>query len=169
MKRCKTIGILLMATLLSSGCNSQENKSKKEANPKEVETETPKGSWKVNREFDKDGNLVRYDSIYSWSSSRTMNELATLDRDSILKSMKSKFYNNFSQFDFEKEGFGDMFEEDSLFTKHLFNDEFFENQFGQDFMDLNQMHERMQAMQKQFLEQYQPMIEPKKEESEKQN
>ena len=25
----------------------------------------PKGSWKVDREFDENGNLIRYDSIYT--------------------------------------------------------------------------------------------------------
>lgn len=165
MKEIKKCGILLFATLLTIGCNSQENKNKEESsNDKEVVAEAPKGNWKVNREFDEAGNLIRYDSIYSWSSGDDLDELATFDRDSTLKSMQSRFYRNFSQFDFDKEGFGDLFAEDSLFTKRFFNDDFFGNEFGKDFMDIDKMHERMEAMQKRFLDRYQPLIEPEKEE-----
>ncbi len=165
MKEIKKCGILLLAAFLTTGCNSQQNKSKEESDKKEeVATETPKGSWKVNREFDEAGNLIRYDSIYSWSSGDDLEELATFDRDSTLKSMQSRFYRNFSQFDFDEEGFGDLFAEDSLFTKRFFNDDFFENDFGKDFLDIDKMHERMEAMQKRFLDRYKPLIEPEKEE-----
>jgi len=164
MKKIKKCGIFLFATLLSLGCNSQENKNKEEPDKKEeAVTDAPKGSWKVNREFDEAGNLIRYDSIYSWSSGNNLDELATFDRDSTLKSMQSRFYRNFSQFDFDKEGFGDLFAEDSLFTKRFFNDDFFGNEFGKDFMDIDEMQKRMEAMQKRFLDRYQPLIEPGKE------
>ncbi|PIB30868.1 hypothetical protein BFP77_03575 [Maribacter sp. 4U21] len=74
--------------------------------------------------------------------------------------MQSRFYRDFSQFDFDKEGYGKLFTEDSLFTKRFFNNDFFENDFGRDFMNLDQMHERMMAVQRQFLERYQPLVRP---------
>lgn len=157
--------VLLVAALLTISCNSQENKNKEESDKKdEVVIDSPKGSWKVNKEFDEEGNLIRYDSIYSWSSGDDLDELAILDRDSTLKSMQSRFFRNFSQFDFDREGFGDLFAEDSLFTKRFFNDDFFDSEFGRDFMDIDKMHERMEAMQKRFLDRYQPFIAPEKEE-----
>lgn len=165
MKEIKNYGILLMTAILTTGCNSQENKNNEEFEKvDEGITEAPKGNWKVNREFDEVGNLIRYDSIYSWSSGDDLDKLATFDRDSTLKSMQSRFYKNFSQFDFDKEGFGDLFAEDSLFTQQFFNDDFFGNEFGKDFMDIDKMHERMEAMQKRFLDKYQPLIESEKDE-----
>jgi hypothetical protein len=77
--------------------------------------------------------------------------------------MQSKFYTHFSQFDFEKEGFPGFFDEDSLFTKRFFTDGFFESEFGKDFMDIDHMHKRMEAMQKQFLERYKPLVQEKGE------
>ena len=156
---------LLLVALLSMGCNSQEATHKNEKNKEnaEVSSEAPKGSWKVNKEFDEAGNIVRYDSIYSWSSMNDLDELATFDRDSVLQSMQSRFYRNFSQFDFDREGFGDIFAEDSLFAKHFFNNDFFENEFGKDFMDIDKMHERMESLQKQFIERYEPMVIPETE------
>ena len=105
IKKC---GILLLATLITAGCNSQENKNKEETdNKQEVSADAPKGSWKVNREFDEEGNLIRYDSIYSWSSGDDLDRLSSLDRDSTLQAMQSKFYRNFSSFG--NQGFDDVF------------------------------------------------------------
>lgn len=150
---------MLLATLFSIGCNSQK---KNDANKKKEEDlfKSPQGSWKVNKEFDEAGNLIRYDSIYSWSSDEDLDELATLDRDSTLKSMQSRFYRNFSHFDFDKEGFEDFYAEDSLFMKRFFDNDFFYSEFGRDFMDIDEMHQRMNAMQKRFLERYRPLLEP---------
>ncbi|SHJ81248.1 hypothetical protein SAMN04487911_14013 [Arenibacter nanhaiticus] len=162
MKTLRKYGILLLTALLSTGCNSQESNISKD---EKVGSEPPKGSWKVHREFNDDGELIRYDSIYTWSSENSLNELGSLDRDSILQSMQSRFYKNFSQFDFDKEGFGRMFGEDSLFIKRFFNEDFFQNEFGKDFMDLDKMYQRMEARRKQFLDRYHPLIELKKEEN----
>ncbi|MGB5434687.1 MAG: hypothetical protein WBM98_02265 [Maribacter sp.] len=152
----KKYSILVLSALLTMSCNSQENKTKDNAQMKGNEeqlTETPKGSWKINKEFDEDGNLIRYDSIYSWSSNTDLDDLATMDKDSVLKSMQSRFYRSFS--DFNGEGYPGFFSEDSLFTKQFFTNDFFESEFGQDFMDIDRVRERMEHMQRKFLERYQ--------------
>ena len=136
----KKYGILVLSALLTMSCSSQENKTEDNAQMKGNEeqlTETPKGSWKINKEFDEDGNLIRYDSIYSWSSNTDLDDLATLDKDSVLQSMQSRFYRSFS--DFNREGYPAFFSEDSLFTKQFFTDDFFESEFGQDFMDIDRV------------------------------
>lgn len=147
--------LLLILGLLSASCNSQKNETKKgDAKEKQEKiAEAPKGSWKVAKEFDENGNLIRYDSIYSWSSDEKWNDLASFDKDSLLKSFKSKFHNHFSHF--ENEGFDDVFAQDSLFGKHFFNDNFFKSDFGKDFMDIDWMTKQMVAKQKKFLEKYQ--------------
>ena len=157
-------GLLVLSALLTLSCNSQEkkNEDKDELKGKEEKiAETPKGSWKVNREFDEDGNLIRYDSIYSWSSNTDLNDLASMDKDSVLKSMQSRFYRSFS--DFNSEGFPDIFGRDSLFTRRFFTDDFFESEFGQDFMDIDRVRERMENMQRKFLERYQSEFDEFKE------
>lgn len=156
--------VLLFAVLSLAGCNGQEHKEKKKEEQSEV-SEKPKGSWKVNREFDENGNLVRYDSIYSYSSTDELEDFAEMDRDSIFKSFQSQFSRSFRGFDPIMEG--GFFTSDSLFMKNFFADDFFENDFGQDFKDLDQMHKRMQAMQRRFLKRYHSGFkdqEPEKEE-----
>lgn len=140
---------LLLALNSCQGQKNKENKMTKEENNKEVAQ--PKGSWKVDREFDENGNLIRYDSVYTWSSD-SLDNLADLDRDSLLNNFESKFYSHFSQF--KNQGFGDIFEPDSLFSKRFFNDGFFESDFGEDFMELDRIRKRMMERQRRFLEKY---------------
>ena len=142
--------LLFMAGLLSVSCNGQNAETKES---KEKLVEQPKGSWKVDREFDENGNLIRYDSIYSWSSNNKYDDLSLSERDSLMQSFKSRFFTNFSQF--ENQGFEDVFSQDSLFSKRFFNDDFFSSDFGSDFMDIDKIRQQMIARQKRFLEKYQ--------------
>lgn len=157
----KKIALLSLAAILNISCNAQDGKKEEKLQQdKDKQSQSivvPKGTWKVDKEFDENGNLTRYDSIYSWSSGDNLDELATLDRDSTLQSMQSKFYRNFSRFN--NEGFKDVFSSDSLFTNRFFDDDFFTSQFGEDFMDIDKMHKRMESMQKKFLEKYQPELD----------
>ncbi len=157
----KKIMILSLAAIFNMSCSAQEKKKDEDLQRKKDApahaAEQPKGTWKVDQEFDEEGNLIRYDSIYSWSSGDDLDDLSLLDRDSALQSMQSKFYSRFSQF--EKHGFHDIFSQDSLFTHRFFDDDFFKSDFGEDFMDLDKMHERMEAMQKKFLEKYRSEFE----------
>jgi len=154
-----------MIGLLSVSCNSQNNDIKitetKERNDEKI-VEEPKGTWKVDKEFDENGNLIRYDSIYSWSSYDKYNNLSLSERDSLVQSFKSRFFTNFSRF--ENQGFEDVFSKDSLFSKHFFNDDFFGSDFGSDFMDIDKIRQQMIARQNFFLKKYQSeFIKPEDE------
>ncbi|MFC7358306.1 hypothetical protein ACFQO1_11450 [Jejudonia soesokkakensis] len=155
--------LLFIIGLLNFSCNSQNNELKAKSNEiDEKIIEEPKGTWKVDKEFDENGNLIRYDSIYSWSSNDTYDTLSLLERDSLMQSFKSRFFTNFSQF--ENQGFEDVFSKDSLFSKNFFNDDFFGSDFGSDFMDLDKIRQQMIERQKKFLEKYQSeFIKPEDE------
>ncbi|WP_417196800.1 hypothetical protein [Bizionia sp.] len=155
--------LLFMVGLLSISCNGQKNEQKteiKESDGKLVEQ--PKGTWKVDKEFDENGNLIRYDSIYSWSSNGKFDNLSVSDKDSLMQSFKSRFFTNYSGF--VNEGFEAIFSQDSLFSKRFFNDDFFGSNFGNDFMDIDKLRQQMMARQKEFLEKYQSeFIKPEDE------
>ncbi|QVY66385.1 hypothetical protein [Polaribacter sp. Q13] len=156
--------LLFMLGLLSVGCKGQENETKKveKGGNKTNVIEEPKGTWKVDKEFDENGNLTKYDSIYSWSSNKKLENLSLSDRDSLIESFKSRFFSNFSGF--ENQGFDNVFSKDSLFSKHFFNDHFFESEFGNDFMNIDTLRQQMIVRQKKFLEKYQSeFIKPKDE------
>lgn len=156
--------LLFIVGLLSISCKGQENETKKAEKEayKTDKVEVPKGSWKVDKEFDENGNLIRYDSIYSWSSNNTYDNLSLSDKDSLMHSFKSRFFSNYSGF--KHQGFDDVFSQDSLFSKHFFNDDFFGSNFGKDFMDIDKLRQQMIARQKKFLEKYQSeFIKPEDE------
>ncbi|AUS06611.1 hypothetical protein [Pseudotamlana carrageenivorans] len=156
--------ILIAVGLLVASCNGQ-NKEGNTMAPSEKNkdaVEAPKGSWKVDKEFDEHGNLIRYDSIYSWSSNDTFKDVSPFTRDSLMQNFKSKFYSNYSRF--ENEGFKNMFSQDSLFSKQFFNDDFFGSSFGKDFIDTEKLRQDMLEKQKKFLEKYQSeLIKPEDE------
>lgn len=150
--------MLCMVLALSTiSCNGQKHRQKESV--ERIENQ-PKGSWKVDKEFDENGNLIRYDSIYTWSLNNNETNLSSIDRDSLLKSFKSKFFTNFSEF--QTQGFEDVFSEDSLFSKHYFSNDFFKSNFGREFMEIDKIMKQMEDRQKKFLEKYQSeFINPK--------
>lgn len=165
----KKITILSLAVILNISCNAQENekeeKSQKEQDNQLNDSAVPRGTWKVDKEFDENGNLIKYDSIYSWSSEDDLNRLSSLDRDSTLQSIQSRFYRNLSRLGNQR--FDDIFSPDSLFLDRFFDDEFFTSQFGKDFMDVDKMYKRMEDRQKEFLEKYRSELKELDEESSK--
>ncbi|WP_299248650.1 hypothetical protein [uncultured Lacinutrix sp.] len=156
--------LLFMVGLLSVSCKGQENETKiiEQEDNKTDTVKEPEGTWKVDKEFDENGNLIRYDSIYSWSSNNKFDNLSLSDRDSLMQTFKSRFFSNYSQF--ENQEFEDVFSQDSLFSKHFFNDDFFGSDFGNDFMDIDKLTQQIIARQKKFLEKYQSeFIKPEDE------
>ena len=146
--------LLFIVGLITISCNGQKNEQR--TDPKKSDqklVEQPKGTWKVDKEFDENGNLIRYDSIYSWSSNSKFDNLSSSDKDSLIQSFKSRFFNNYSGF--ENDGFSAVFSQDSLFSRQFFNDDFFGSNFGNEFMDIDKLRQQMIEKQKKFLEKYQ--------------
>ena len=152
----KKIALLFLVTILNLSCSAQEKEIAKENTDITIQKKEPNGTWKVDKEFDENGNMIRYDSIYSWSS-LDRNDFANQDSNSLLQSFRSQFYRNFSRMD--NQGFEDMFSPDSIFTKRFFNNDFFTSEFGEDFMDIDRMHKEMEQMQHRFLKKYQSEFE----------
>lgn len=144
----KKVILVLWVAISVMSCNAQEDKEAAEQT-----AEPSKGTWKVNKEFDEFGNMIRYDSIYSWSSSDDLAGMTATDRDSLLHSFQSKFYRHFSATDPQR--FEHLFEPDSLFHERFFNEDFFDSDFGKDFMDIDRVKKRMEAMEKAFFDRYQ--------------
>jgi hypothetical protein len=94
LKVMKSLSIICAILLFPVSVFSQDDELEQSDNQKpEVKTETRK-------EFDEDGNLTRYDSLYSWQWSGT-EELS----DEFIK----KFEKNFERLQDDWEGFGDEF------------------------------------------------------------
>jgi len=150
----KIINILLVLTLI--GCNSQKKEQQQENNQKEKDKTIvkPKEKWDVRKEYDEFGNLIKYDSIYSWSYSNIKGDSLRVNLDSIMDSFKGYFNENES---FKlSEDFFFLPKKDSLFMNDFFkNDYFFRNRKTQH-SELEKIIKRMDAERNAFLKKFYP-------------
>jgi hypothetical protein len=151
----KKYALLSLVALLAASCSAQEKNKSDLAKETEKTTQTqPKGSWQVNKEVDENGNLIRYDSIYSWSSTDNPHGISSEELDSITKKFGSYFGKDFSMFGDDFSGFT---QNDSLFMKHFFNggfddDDLFLNHFQGNMPDIQDLMKQMDSLQSLFLE-----------------
>lgn len=124
----KTISVVLMnALVMILSLSSCKGQSKEHLHPNMNETlsvldtiHTPKINVKVNKEFDAKGNLMRYDSSYSY-----IYKGSNFPINDSLFPFKS-FFGNHPRGLFNESN--TWFQNDSIFNKHFFEDDFFKRQ-----------------------------------------
>jgi len=137
--------IVFFSTLFS--CNSQEvnNKSNKDEKIKPHEKVT------VNRKYDKNGNLIEFDSTYTAYYSNLKGD--TIQLDSILNEFPRFFSEGFSNLN--SNAFLEPFSaEDSILYSQFFHNNYFEKQFLEQNEDMLKMFQRMDSIKNSFFEQY---------------
>jgi hypothetical protein len=119
----KRMVILTIAIFLA--WNSYNGQSEKKESENKAKLNIPKTDIKVNKEYDENGNLVKYDSTYSYY-------YLNIETDSILKNkvidnLNKQFNRNYF---FSYDPFINyQFFQDSLFKDHLFKNDLFSNMF----------------------------------------
>ena len=142
----QVIKSLLIILFFSGSFFPVNAQNKKETGPPK-DLSKPDVQIKVNKELDKDGNVIRYDSSYTWSWSSDGSQ--SFPSDFFSDSNKADFFQPFENNFFFGNDFGenyfDSFEftNDSVFNKHFSNP------------DINKLHNEMQKM----LQQQQRMME----------
>jgi hypothetical protein len=112
----------------------------------------PKGQWEVQKEYDEFGNLIKYDSIYSYSYSNMEGDSLRVNLDSIMDSFKGYFKDRalFSQ--------GDRFSyfphPDSLFMDDFFSNDYFFRTWERQQSEMEDMMKRMDSMRNAFMKQH---------------
>ena len=153
----KRLAILLWVAILATSCNAQDKNNTDIAKALQpTDSIFPKGNWTVNKELDENGNIIRYDSIYSWSSGN-LKEFSNKDADSILNEMKARMQLSFSDFDdFNFSGFASH---DSI-MKQLFSYDLFSNRMPFNFKNLDSIKLQIQQMHQQFFNNQRYIIPP---------
>lgn len=120
-----------------------------------LKSNEPKVDIKVNKKYDDYGNLIQYDSTYSYVySSQNMN---SEDLDSIIGNFKPFFYNNMP--DVFGNSFDDFFNSRSFSNEDFFKNDFFENQFQKHNKMMEDMISKMDSIRNEYLKQKYPKIE----------
>ncbi|GAB4251673.1 MAG: hypothetical protein Kow0079_05790 [Vicingaceae bacterium] len=154
----KKLVLLSVVAVLLNGCNAQDkdkNETSNEVQPK------PKVSWKVNKEVDENGNIIRYDSTYTWTYSSN-GEHVNVNVDSVLNAFNSYFNTQMPGF-FDK-SIMDPFWNDSLLHKDFLMDDYFYQRFHENFLQMDEMFKRMDSIRNKFFEDHFPGIEQKEKE-----
>jgi hypothetical protein len=146
--RTTLLAVLAISIALSS-CNGQT--MKKENKAKET---APQTNIKVNKEYDKNGNLIRFDSAYSSYYSNIKGD--SVLKDSIFNNFKNQFNNSY--FFSNQPYFKDFFFADSLLKYDFYKKDFFYNRFRQNMERMDSLFRGMDIVKNDF---YNKQTKPK--------
>lgn len=144
MKRIGILVIVLSITLIS--CNGQNKKTNKE---ELTDKNLPQTNIKVDKKYDEDGNLVKYDSTYTYYYSN-------IEKDSTLTdSIFNNFKNIFNQHYFFSTNpfFNDLFFQDSLLKYDFYTEDFFRNRFRNNMLRMDSLFWGMDSLKNKFFNQ----------------
>lgn len=154
MKAIKFI-LLLIVSLSFNGCQSQtKNESK---NLLSINTPSdsighkikPEIKVYVNKQRDSKGNIIKYDSTYSYFYSVPSGRTTDIENDTIYKQFKSflnKSYPNFLIPQQER-----IFNSDSLFKYDFFNDDYFQKRYEMNQRLFENMFKQMDSIKSNYL------------------
>ena len=141
-------------SLILGSCNGQNVKNENQSNSKDILgnlNNMPNEDIKVNKEYDEDGNLTRYDSTYTYYYSNIDKNIAA--KDSIYENFRKMFEMSYPFSN--KSYFNDLFFQDTLLKYDFYKDNFFLERFRQNSMHLDRMFLEMDSLKnKFFMEQF---------------
>ena len=138
----KQILIIIVAISLSvASCNGQIKKTERQS-----KKNLPQTSIKVNKEYDKNGNIVKYDSTYSSYYSNIKGDSSL--KDSNFNNFKKQF--NQSYFFSNQPFFKNFFFEDSLLKYDFYKKDFFYNRFRNNMERMDSLFKGMDEMKNNY-------------------
>lgn len=171
MSKRKTILITSSLLLLSVFVAFSLNKSscwvtKDKYSVQDTVKTNPQIDIKVEKEYDDEGNIIRYDSSYTYIYTYPDGSTEKLNMDSIFQNFEPYFFNH--GFDIMHDPFRDFFQKDTLYQHRFFEDDFFMQQFENNMFKFEEMMREMDSLRNQFLRDMypdfeQPKLQPKKE------
>lgn len=138
------IGIIAIALSMSlNSCNGQERKQNSATKGDQT---MPQTNIKVDKQYDKNGNMVKYDSTYSYYYSNIKSDKKL--GDSILNNFKNHF--NQQYFFSDEPFFNSFFFEDTLLKYDFYRNDFFRNRFRNNMARMDSLFWGMDSMKNSF-------------------
>jgi len=136
----------MIAIVISMSLNSCNGQEKKQSSEIKGDQAMPQTNIKVNKQYDKNGNLVKYDSTYSYYYSNIISDKKL--GDSIFNNFKNHFN---QQYFFSKEPFfNSSFFEDSLLKYDFYKKDFFRDRFRNNMARMDSLFWGMDSMKNSF-------------------
>ncbi|MCE3225617.1 MAG: hypothetical protein K0S32_168 [Bacteroidetes bacterium] len=162
IKVMKTKNLLILASSLfiMSACEGQNTKRSLSEKPESKSIpltdsikKEPDVRVKVNKKYDDKGNIIRYDSTYSYVYSSPGGTLH-MSNDSIFNHFRSYFHKNHSAF--MNPETDNIFFNDSLFKYDFFNEDYFFKRFQLNKGAFEDMFKQMDSLKNNYLEKNYP-------------
>tara|TARA_R110000787_G_scaffold267653_1_gene374012 strand:- start:651 stop:1127 length:477 start_codon:yes stop_codon:yes gene_type:complete len=147
------IPIIIILVMLFTACKGQEKEPLTSQTEKDSVIE-PKGSWNVHREYDELGNLIKYDSVYSYSYTNVKGDSLNVNLDSLMGSFR-KYFKESTPFEW-KDDFSFFPKNDSLFMRDFFRDDYFFNQWERQPIEMEELMKRMDSIRNAYLKRFHP-------------
>jgi hypothetical protein len=153
---------LIIASMIAFGCNQLSNDSVAQVAKKAAadSTSKPQTSVKVNKKYDDKGNLIRYDSSYSYHYVGPMGLSKSIETDTLFRHFKSYYLSNYDTM--LNNSYGNIFFSDSLFKYDFMQPDYFSKRFELNRKRFEQMAHDMDSIKIRYLEQGYPQGEMKK-------
>jgi hypothetical protein len=149
----KTFLSVCLLLLVAAGCDAQTEKPKKTLQAGDTAAQ-PKARWKVNKKYDDKGNLIAYDSTYTWTYSGKGGQDIPIEVDSVMNAFRKRFNSTFpSMFN---NSFGSPVWNDSLFFNDFLRHDYFIQRYNQRFFDMEGMMRSMDSVRNNFLQENYP-------------
>lgn len=156
----KNAAILLLSLTLIS-CNAQEKEKEKPEKEKLEISVLPKEKWEVRKKYDEHGNLIRYDSVYSWKYSDVEGKAIEINLDSIMDTFR-KHFENTATFKWE-DNFSYFPKTDSLLTEDFFRKDYYLKNWERQRAELEKYLKQVDSSRNEFLKKYHPGLMESKE------
>lgn len=155
----KKLAIMLVLLSICS-CKGQE-KDQQQGNEKNKDSSVmPKGQWNVTREYDELGNLIKYDSTYSWSYPTKEGDSLKVNLDSIMDNFK-QYLGELKAPKWERD-FYYFPKADSLFMKDFFTEDYFFRNWERHHPDMERFMKKMDSLRNHFLREQHPGLKESK-------
>ena len=155
-KIMKKFGILLVLAVLMFNCKGQTTKEStdhKQVTKTSDSKSNPEVKVKVNKTYDDKGNIVRYDSVYSYVYKYPNGNVKEFNADSVINEFRRNISENFST-QIDREFYNRIFPNDSLLSRDFNNNDFFVQQFRNESAQLERMMSELDSMKNVFLKDY---------------
>lgn len=139
----KNLIMSVVSLILLSGCYGQTEKNKETV---EKDTIKPKIDYKVNKVYDEKGNLIKYDSTYTYYYSNI--DKRAMINDSIFNKFNEYF--NLKNPLLDDSFFNDFFKQEYYLENDFFREDFFRNSHKRNREMMDKMLERMDSIKNQF-------------------
>ncbi len=145
---------IFIVPFLVTACQAQTADNNVENPDLSATVNKPKVEVKVNKEYDENGNLIRYDSAYVWSYTNTLGDSGYVNIDSLMLQFRPFMQDHFQMTfpDIEQ----DWMRNDSLFFHQFLGPDYFMDRWQNELERMNRRIREMDSLKSLFLDEYYP-------------